>query len=128
MQQVGNWNLLDLFPIEGVAGLNEADPAIVEVFAGLNLWGYVVKQGGNILQTASYPYGELANQFNELATLWSTYRIDNISIEWKPSQTGAGYHSPIASCIDPAGAVASLSVSSYQDLVTTFSRLRSMRL
>jgi len=36
--------------------------------------------------------------------------------------------SGVASCVDPAGATASVAVSSYSDLLETFSRLRSFKL
>jgi len=100
----------------------------IEVFAGLNEWGYALKQYGTLIGSSNYPYGELAGQFSELAQLWSTYRLDGISIEWRPSNTGSGYHSPIATCIDPAGSVASVNQASYQDLIKTFSRLRSLKM
>jgi hypothetical protein len=54
--------------------------------------------------------------------------MDGLTLEWRPANTGAGYHSPIATCLDPAGAVASVGSSNYDDLITTFSRLRSLKL
>jgi hypothetical protein len=128
MQQVSTWNLLDLFPIGASQTFTTSEPVLVEIFAGLNEWGYVLLQGGNIIGSSNYPYGEIAGQYNELAALWSTYRMDGLSLEWRPANTGAGFHSPIATCIDPAGAVASLGTSSYDDLIKAFSRLRSMKL
>jgi hypothetical protein len=32
----------------------------VELFAGLNEWGYAITQGGNIIGSSNYPYGEIA--------------------------------------------------------------------
>lgn len=40
---------------------------------------------------------------------------------------GAGVHTPIATCIDPAGSTAQLGVNSYFDAIEAFSRLRSMK-
>lgn len=54
--------------------------------------------------------------------------MDGLTLEWRPSNTGAGIHSPIATCIDPAGDVASVNQSSYQDLIKCFSRLRSLKM
>ncbi len=54
--------------------------------------------------------------------------MDGLSIEWRPANTGAGFHSPIATCIDPAGSVASVGSANYEDLIRTFSRLRSLKL
>lgn len=101
---------------------------LIEVFAGVNEWGYVLKQGSTIIGSSNYPYGELARQFSELAQLWSTYRIDGLMIDWSPAQTGAGFHSPIATCLDPAGSIASVGAANFDDLILTFSRLRSMKL
>jgi len=101
---------------------------LAEFFAGVNEWGYVLKQGANIIGSSNYPYGELGQQFPELAALWSTYRVDGLMVDWSPAQTGAGFHSPIATCLDPAGSIASVSSSNFDDLILTFSRLRSFRL
>lgn len=49
-------------------------------------------------------------------------------IDWSPANTGAGFHSPIATCLDPAGDIASVGANDFNDLILTFSRLRSMKL
>jgi len=56
-----------LFPIGASQAFNTADPVLVEVFAGVNEWGYVIKQGTTIIGSSNYPYGEIAHQFSELA-------------------------------------------------------------
>ncbi len=43
MQQVSTWNLLDLFPIGASNTFDTSQPVIVELFAGLNEWGYAIK-------------------------------------------------------------------------------------
>lgn len=60
MQQVSTWNLLDLFPIGVSQQFNVAEPVTVELFAGLNEWGYAITQAGTIIGSSNYPYGELA--------------------------------------------------------------------
>jgi hypothetical protein len=52
--------LQDLFPIGASTTFDTSQPVIVEVFAGVNQWGYVVKQGSTIIGSSNYPYGELA--------------------------------------------------------------------
>jgi len=59
MQQVDTWALLDLFPIGASENFNTAEPVNVEVFAGVNQWGYLLKQAGTIIGSSNYPYGEL---------------------------------------------------------------------
>lgn len=51
-----------------------------------------------------------------------------MSIDFVPNNQGAGQMSGVASCVDPAGATASVAVSSFSDLLETFSRLRSFKL
>lgn len=128
MQQVATWALLDLFPIGASEQFDPSEPVVVELFAGVNQWGYLLKQSGVIIGSSNYPYGELGQQFSELSQLWSTYRIDGLVVQWMPANTGAGFHSPIATCLDPAGDTASLAASSFNDLIVTFSRLRSFKL
>jgi hypothetical protein len=60
MQQVSTWNLLDLFPIGATQNFDSSEPVTVELFAGLNEWGYAITQGGNIIGSSNYPYGEIA--------------------------------------------------------------------
>lgn len=60
MQQVSTWNLLDLFPIVASTNFDSSEPCTVELFAGVNQWGYAISQGGNIIGTSNNPYGEIA--------------------------------------------------------------------
>jgi hypothetical protein len=60
MQQVSTWNLLDLVPIGASQTFNTGEPVTIEVFAGVNEWGFVITQAGNIVGSSNYPYGEFA--------------------------------------------------------------------
>jgi hypothetical protein len=100
---------------------------LIEVFAGVNGWGYTLTQGNTQVGAGGAEYGATTQQYNELAALWSTYRLDSVLISWEPAQIGSGVHTPIVSCIDPAGATAQLGVNSYFDAIEAFSRLRSMK-
>lgn len=55
---------------------------VVEVFAGVNGWGYSLNQGNANIGTQDFLYGDSTGQFSELATLWSTYRLDSLMVEW----------------------------------------------
>jgi len=58
----------------------------VEFFAGVNQWGWVLRDSTNtLLGSANFPYGEFAGQFVQLAALWSTYRLDALSIDFVPN-------------------------------------------
>lgn len=100
----------------------------IEVFAGVNGWGYSCTQGTTQIGADAKLYGDATGQFPELAQLWSTYRLDSLTVIWQPAQFGAGYHSPIASCVDPAGETSQIGTASADDIVATFSRLRSFKL
>lgn len=63
----------------------------MEFFAGVNQWGWILRDlNNNVLGNANYPYGEFASQFIQLAALWSTYRLDALSVEFVPNNQGAG--------------------------------------
>jgi len=49
-------------------------------------------------------YGQLTGQFDQLSTLWQTYRLDNVMMEWTPNTfSGTGFSSPTASIMDVGG-------------------------
>ena len=72
-------------------------------------------------------YGFLSGQFSELAQLWSTYRLCDVSVTFIPNNTGAGAQTATVTAIDPAGDELPLALG-VSEIVTAFSRLRSMKI
>lgn len=96
------------------------------MIAGVNGWNYTITQGTNIVGNDSALYGQLTGQFAQLQTLWQTYRVDDVMLEFTPNTfSGSGYNSPIASIVDVGGP--SLPYSTILELLTTYSRSRTLR-
>jgi len=58
-------------------------------------------------------YGQLSGQFNQLAQVWQTYRLDGVMLEFTPSTfAGLGQISPTSSIVDAAGLVAPVTTPS----------------
>jgi glutathione peroxidase-family protein len=67
------------------ATYNATEPCVVQFASGVNKWIWDVRQGGSIVTAETLEYGEFTEQFAELAALWSTYRLDSVTIEFVPS-------------------------------------------
>jgi hypothetical protein len=50
-------------------------------------------------------YGATTGQFDELASLWSTFRINRTEMHYYPNMTGNGVTGPTVTAVDPAGSV-----------------------
>lgn len=50
-------------------------------------------------------YGATTGQFDDLANLWSTFRINWAEIKYFPNMTGNGVTGPTVTAVDPAGSV-----------------------
>jgi len=106
MQQVSTWDLVDIVPILGGTG-NPNEPTIVQIGTGVNGWYYDCRQTGSLtpVSEAAFAYGAFTGQFDQLAELWSTYRLDSVEVQYVPLNPGAGYQSPTVSAVDPAGSL-----------------------
>jgi len=69
-------------------------------------------------------FGESTGQFADLARLWETYRLQDVSLEFIPNNTGSGGQIATVSAIDPAGD--GVPFSNALEPVTLFSKLRSV--
>jgi hypothetical protein len=63
MQQVDTWNLLDLVPLSASQQFTTEQPVFIEVFAGVNGWGYNLTQGNSGIGTNAVSYGDATGQF-----------------------------------------------------------------
>lgn len=78
-------------PVTITSSAFEADvPVFIELCAGPNLWSWKAYQSGTVISEQAFEYGGFTLQFNELAALWSTYRLDAVKVEFYPNNTGAG--------------------------------------
>ena len=73
----------------------------------------------------AFLYGANTGQFDELAQLWSTYRINSVELVFYPNMNGQGACTPVVSAIDPAGSVGPVD-SAAADIQVALSRLRSV--
>jgi len=70
-------------------------------------------------------YGELSDQFLQVAQSWQTFRNDGIMVEFTPSNfAGLGQASPMASIVDVAGEV--VPSANVGDIITSYSRSRTL--
>jgi len=92
----------------------------------VNGWYYDCRQSGSLTPVSfeAYAYGAFTGQFNQLAELWSTYRLDSVEVQYLPLNPGAGYQSPCVSAIDPAGALGPVNAGA-SEIQLAVSRLRT---
>jgi hypothetical protein len=75
-----DWVLHDAEPITLPTGYDDV-PLFLAVECGLN--GYVWKifdAFGNRIVGGDHPYGDLSGQFNDLGSLYSTYRLNRLEL------------------------------------------------
>jgi hypothetical protein len=97
----------------------------LQIEAGTNGWNYELLQGGVGVGNRSALYGALTGQFAQLSSLWQTYRLDGIMLEFTPSSfSGLGQAGPMASVVDAAGLT--LPQPNAGDLLERFSRSRTL--
>jgi len=53
--------------------------------AGTAGWTLTLSQGTALVGNSEGLYGQLSSQFAELATVWQTYRLDGVMLEFTPS-------------------------------------------
>lgn len=53
--------------------------------AGTNGWSYILTQGSTFVSNNEGLYGQLSSQFAEVATVWQTYRLEGVMLEFTPS-------------------------------------------
>jgi hypothetical protein len=94
--------------------------------ASVNRFSWVAYQGGSAIAGVESEYGAIGGQFAELTTLWQTYRLNAVRVEFIPNNTGSGSQSATLHAVDPAGDYRPLVVQSgdITDSITGYSRLR----
>lgn len=113
MGQTSNWDLINIVPIITNGG-TAAEPYTWQAGCGPDGWYYVVSQGDPtqpIIQVAE-TYGATTGQFDDLAALWSTFRINWTEMTYYPNMTGVGITGPTVSAVDPAGSIGPILASS----------------
>lgn len=65
-------------------------PVFIEFAASVNRFSWVAYQGGSPIAGEESEYGAIGGQFAELTTLWATYRLNAVRVEFIPNNTGSG--------------------------------------
>lgn len=126
MGQTSNWDLINIVPIIPNGG-TALEPYIWQAGCGPDGWYYTVTQGNTsdpIIQVAE-GYGATTGQFDDLASLWSTFVINWTEMTYYPNMTGQGITGPTISTVDPAGSIGPIFASAGQ-IIQAYSRLRSV--
>jgi hypothetical protein len=102
---VETWNLIDIVPVLAGGGTvpNLDAPVVIQFATNPNSWSYSISQVGTTLDVIGAQFGESTGQFADLARLWETYRLLDVSVEFIPNNSGSGAQSATVSAIDPAG-------------------------
>jgi hypothetical protein len=84
-----DWVLHDAEPIELPTGYEDV-PLFIALTCGLN--GYVWKiydAFGSGVNSGTHLYGDLTGQFNDLGSLYTTYRLNRLEVSLHQSSTWA---------------------------------------
>ena len=52
---------------------------------GTNGWNYELTQGSTTVGNGVGLYGQQTSQFAEVATIWQTFRVEGVMLEFTPS-------------------------------------------